>query len=83
MSKVEGGEAPIDPPSPLKASCNCFFFEASRVNKFARFHHYTLNNKRDMMGGTKCPPPGCDEPKKPGLDRVNTLHLSFTLGFFE
>ena len=31
MSKVEGGGGPTD-PSPLKASCNYFFFEASRVN---------------------------------------------------
>ena len=29
MLKVEGGGGPIDPP-PLKASCNYFFFEASR-----------------------------------------------------
>ena len=35
MSNVEGGGGPIDlpPPPPLKASCNYFFFEASRVNK--------------------------------------------------
>ena len=32
MSKVEGGEGQIEPP-PLKASCNYFFLEASRVNK--------------------------------------------------
>ena len=30
MSKVEAGGGPIDPP-PLEASCNYFFFEASRV----------------------------------------------------
>ena len=29
MLKVKGG--PIDPPPPLKASCNYFFFEDSRV----------------------------------------------------
>ena len=39
-------------------------------NKFAKFHHYTPNNNKVMMGGTLCFPPGCDEPKKPGLDRV-------------
>ena len=33
MSKVEGGGGSID-PLPLKASCNYFFFEASRVNSF-------------------------------------------------
>ena len=34
VSKVEGRGGPIDlPPPPLKASCNYFFFEASRVNK--------------------------------------------------
>ena len=32
MSKVEGGGGPIEPPPPLKALCNYFFFEASRVN---------------------------------------------------
>ena len=31
MSKVEAGGGPIDPPPPLEASCNYFFFEASRV----------------------------------------------------
>ena len=33
MSKVEGGGGPIESP-PLKASCNYFFFEASRVKFF-------------------------------------------------
>ena len=31
-----------------------------------------------MMGGVLCappPPPGCDEPKKPGLDRVKGLFI--------
>ena len=32
MSKVEGGGA-IDPPPPLKALCNYFFFEAYRVKQ--------------------------------------------------
>ena len=37
MSKVEGGGGLIDPPpSLLKASCNYFFFEASRVNEDGR-----------------------------------------------
>ena len=31
VSKVIGGGGPIDTPPPLKASCNYFFFEASRV----------------------------------------------------
>ena len=31
MSKVEGGGGQIDKPPPLEASCNCFFFEASRA----------------------------------------------------
>ena len=31
MSKVEGGSVQLTPPPP-KASCNYFFFEASRVN---------------------------------------------------
>ena len=41
MSKVEGGEVRLT-PSPLKASCNYFFFEDSRVN----FHilHYLQSN---------------------------------------
>ena len=37
MSKVEEG-GPIDPP-PLKASCNYFFFEASRVNNTNSFFY--------------------------------------------
>ena len=45
--------------------------ELVTLNKFAKFHHYTPNNKKVMMGGgTIYSPPGCDEPKKPGLDRV-------------
>ena len=31
MSKVDGD--PIDPPPPLKCSCNYFLFEVSRVNR--------------------------------------------------
>ena len=33
--KVEGGGGPIEPPPPLKASCNYFFLKASRVNNVA------------------------------------------------
>ena len=32
MSKVEGGGGLLLTPLPLKASCNYFFFEASRFN---------------------------------------------------
>ena len=32
MSKVEGEGSDWPPPPHLKASCNYFFFEASRVN---------------------------------------------------
>ena len=45
------------------------------LKKFAKFRHYTPNNKKVTMGGggvggTKVlPPSGCDKPKKPGLDR--------------
>ena len=40
-------------------------------NKFAKFHHYTPNNEKSYDGGHFVPPPpGRDEPKKPGLDRV-------------
>ena len=41
---------------------------------FAKFHHFTPNNKKVMMRGRGVhfvpPSPGCDEPKKPGLDRA-------------
>ena len=33
MSKVEGGRGAIDHPPRLEASCNYFFFEASRVKR--------------------------------------------------
>ena len=43
MSKVEGGEGPVDPPPLLKASWNYFFFEASRVNtKTLPLMHVTM-----------------------------------------
>ena len=32
MLKVEGEGCPIDTHLPLRASCNYFFFEASRIN---------------------------------------------------
>ena len=59
---------PIDPPKSYQK------VELVTFNKFAKFHHYTPNNKKVMMGcggGGGGTPPGCDEPKKPGLDRVN------------
>ena len=56
---------PINPPKPHH------WVELETLIKFAKFH-YTPNNKKVMMGGTLPPPPtpGCDEPKKPRLDRV-------------
>ena len=62
---------PINPPKPHNK------VELETLNKFAKFHHYTPNNKIVMMGGgggTLCPP-GCDEPKKPGLDRVKLTQI--------
>ena len=35
MLKVDAG-SPIAPPPPPKASCNYFFFEASRVKNFMK-----------------------------------------------
>ena len=40
MSKVEGEGGPIDPP--VKASCNYFFWKASRVNR-----NDTYSNKNE------------------------------------
>ena len=50
---------PINPPKPHQK------VELVTLIKFAKFHHYTPNNKKVM----KSAPPGCDEPKKPGQDR--------------
>ena len=56
----------INPPKPHHQ------VELETLNKFAKFHHYTPNNKKVMMGGTLSPPPlGCNEQEKPGLDKVN------------
>ena len=38
MSKVEEGGGGVDPHPPFKASCEYFFFEASRVNRNVRCH---------------------------------------------
>ena len=54
---------PYNPPKPHQK------VELVTLNKFAKFHHYTPNNKKVMMGG-RGGGGGCDEPKKPGLDRV-------------
>ena len=43
MSKVEGGEGPITPP-PLKASCNYFFFEASRVKNVGPYELINIDH---------------------------------------
>ena len=59
---------PINPPKPHQK------VELAILNKFAKFRHYTPNNKNVMMGGGGghfVPfPPGCDEPKMPGPGRV-------------
>ena len=64
---------PINPPKPHQK------VEFVTLKKFAKLHHYTPNNKKVIMvgwgGGTLCPP-GCDEPKKPGLDRVKFKNLT-------
>ena len=57
---------PINAPKPHQK------VELVTLNKFAKFHHYTPNNKNVMMG--------FDEPKKPGLDRVKRIkHLLWAL----
>ena len=61
---------PINQPKPHQK------VELVTLNKFAKFHHYTPINKKL----TKCTPlPGCDEPKKPGLDRVKAFHSGMVL----
>ena len=55
---------PINPTKPYQK------VEVLTLNKVAKFLHYTPNNKK-VMGGSLCAsPPGCNKPKKPGLDRV-------------
>ena len=65
--------SPINPPK------SHHWVELETLDKFAKFHHYTPNNKKVMMGGggTLCPP-GCDEPKKPGLDRVKISNFVYS-----
>ena len=62
---------PINPQKPHQ------YVELVTLNKFAKFHYYTTNNKKVMMGREHFVPPpplpGCNEPKKPGLDRVNII----------
>ena len=44
VSKLEGGEDPIDSPPPLKASCNYFFQKASRVKTIQQlFYEHALD----------------------------------------
>ena len=46
MSKVEGGS---DWPPPLKASCNYFFFEATRVKNCRDFAFKVYKKERENM----------------------------------
>ena len=63
---------PLNPQKPHQ------YVELVTLNKFAKFHYYTTNNKKVMMGREHFVPPppplpGCNEPKKSGLDRVNII----------
>ena len=53
---------PINLPKPHQK------VELVTHNKFAKFHHYTPNKKKVMMGGTlfSPPPPRLDKVKLPG-----------------